>query len=134
MKNIFRIAKKVLLLFCIVFTFATLASCVINLQWWGYTTDTYAHILDRAVLTLIGSFILTIMLEFKTKNEFINFLLPYVIFISAAFLYVFVSGFFVELHPNAYRDIFLNDTIAYVVVYMCLFIYTKLKSKTMKEQ
>ena len=36
---------------------------------------------------------------------------------------------FEELHPNAYRDVFLNDTIAYIVVYACVKIYDKLKAK-----
>ena len=44
-------------------------------------------------------------------------------------IFVFVSGFFGELHPNAYRDLFLNDTIAYMVVYACVKIYDRLKEK-----
>lgn len=124
MTNALRIIKKILLLFCVVFTLATLASCAINLAW-GYATDTYSHILDRAVLTLIGSIVITIILEKKLKNSVLNLLVPYVIFILLAFLYIFILGFFQELHPNAYRDIFLNDTIAYIVVYLGLLVYER---------
>lgn len=120
--------KRILVLFCIIFTFGTLFSCVSNLML-GYETDTYLHIIDRAILTLIGSVVIIMVLELKLKNRILNFILPYVIFITLAMLYVFISGFFEELHPNAYRDVFLNDTIAYIVVYACLKIYEKIKSK-----
>lgn len=128
MSNTFKILKRIILLFCIVFTFATLASCVINL-WSGHSTDTYFHILDRAFLTLIGSIVINIMMEINLQNKFLNLFTPYLIFISLAFLYVFISGFFEELHPNAYRDIFINDTIAYIVVAVGIHIYKTIQLK-----
>lgn len=128
MVGILSVSKKILIQFCVVFTFATLASCAINLPL-GFETDTYSHILDRAALSFIGCIIITIMLELNFKNKVLNFIVPYVIFMPLAFLYVFISGFFNELHPNAYRDIFLNDTIAYIVVYIGLFIYSKVSRR-----
>lgn len=119
-------SKKILLLFCVVFTLATLASCIINLTL-GFETDTYSHILDRAALSLMGCIVITLMLELNFKSKVLEFLIPYAIFMCLAFLYVFISGFFSELHPNAYRDIFLNDTIAYIVVYIGLYVYNKFK-------
>ncbi len=126
--NIRKNIKETVLMFCIIFTFGTLFSCVGNLML-GYKTDSYLHIIDRAVLTLIGSIVIIMVLEFKLKSRMLNFFLPYVIFIALAMLYVFITGFFEELHPSAYRDVFLNDTIAYIVVYICLKIYEKAKHK-----
>lgn len=128
MSNTFKIQKRIILLFCTVFTFATLASCFINL-WLGHSTDTYFHILDRAFLTLIGSIVINIMMGINLQNKFLNLFTPYLIFILLAFLYVFISGFFEELHPNAYRDIFINDTIAYIVVAVGVHIYKKIQLK-----
>ena len=123
--------KKTILMFCIIFTVATLFSCIINLML-GYETDTYVHIIDRAILALLGSVVVSLVLELRLKNGILNFLLPYVIFIALAMLYVFITGFFEELHPNAYRDVFLNDTIAYIVVYICLKIYENIRRKHLK--
>lgn len=123
-----KMVKSILMLFCIIFTFATLISCILNLIL-GYETDTYIHIIDRAVLTLLGSLVVILVHELKLKNGLLNFLLPYGIFIILAMVFVFITGFFEELHPNAYRDVFLNDTIAYIVVYACVKIYDKLKAK-----
>ena len=119
--------KSIVVMFCIIFTFATLISCILNLAL-GYETDTYIHIIDRAVLTLSGSLVVILVYELKLKNALLNFLLPYGVFIILAMILVFVSGFFEELHPNAYRDVFLNDTIAYIVVYACVKIYDRLKN------
>ncbi len=63
----------------IIFTLVTLFSCVINLML-GYETDTYIHIIDRAVLTLLGSIVIIMVLELKLKSRILNFLLPYMIF------------------------------------------------------
>ena len=124
----FKIIKSSLLLFCILFTILTLVSSIINIIL-NNPIETHIHILDRAVLTIIGSFVLSIMLEIKLKNNILNFLVPYVIFISLAFIYVYLSGFFVELHKNAYRDVFINDTIVYIVVYIGIFFYKKFQNK-----
>lgn len=98
----------------------------------GNTNDTYFHILDRAVITLIGSIIIGIVADVDFKNPIFNCLIPYLIFIILAFLYVFISGFFVELHPNAYRDIFINDTISYIIVYVSIAIYKNRAKRKIK--
>ena len=111
MKITCRLLKYIAILFCSIFTVATIASCIINLLM-GNTNDTYFHILDRAVITLIGSIIIGIVADVDFKNPIFNCLIPYLIFIILAFLYVFISGFFVELHP-----------IAYIIVYVSIAIY-----------
>ncbi len=126
-----RLLKNIAILFCSIFTTVTIASCVINLLL-GNATDTYLHILDRAALTLIGSIVIGIALDIDFKNPIFNCLIPYSIFIMLAFLYVFISGFFVQLHPNAYRDIFINDTAAYFLVYICIVIYRNSNKKRIK--
>ena len=131
MKIGIKLFKNITFLFCIVFTVLTLASCIINLVQ-GNVTDTYSHILDRAALTLIGSIIVGIAINIDFKSSILNCLIPYIIFILLALLYVYISGFFVELHPNAYRDVFINDTIAYVVVYIGIVIYKKITARKKK--
>ncbi|MCG4723126.1 hypothetical protein L0M81_14415, partial [Alistipes putredinis] len=68
----------------------------------------------------IGALVLILMTQLEFKNKLLRFVVPYSVFISIALLYVFISGFWSNLHPNAYRDVFLNDTIAYIVVYFVI--------------
>lgn len=116
------------ILFFSIFTVVTVTSCIINLLM-GNANETYIHILERAILTLIGSIIVGIAVTINFKSLILNCFIPYLIFILLAFLYVFISGFFVELHPNAYRDIFINDTIAYIIVYVGILIYKNISKR-----
>lgn len=122
------ILKKTAQLFCIVFTVATILSSSLQLLM-GRMTDTNEHILDRGALTLIGALVLILMTQLEFKNKLIRFIAPYSVFISIALLYVFISGFWSNLHPNVYRDVFLNDTIAYIVVYFIIDIVNKIKKR-----
>lgn len=122
--KILKIVSKLVVSFCLIFTFATLASCIINLIL-GQDTDTYVHILDRAALCLLGAAILNWILYAEWKGKIVRFIIPYLVFMPLVFLYLFIKGFVRDLHPNAYRDIFLNDTIAYLVAYAVLLIMEK---------
>ena len=122
--------QRIFLLFCVIFTLATLASCFLNLSW-GLATDTYAHILDRAALSLMGAAVFVVLLEAPFTSQLLRFLLPYAVFMPLALLYLFLKGFFVELHPNAYRDLFLNDTAAYLVIYALFRLYQKVRKERM---
>lgn len=124
--------KKTFLLFCIIFTVATILSSCINLAM-GRVEETHIHILDRAILTLLGSFVVVILTQYDFKNRIYQFLIPYIVFISLAMVYVWISGFWEELHPDAYRDVFLNDTIAYAVVYCLLGIFRKINKTGRKK-
>ena len=128
MKISLGLLKNVGILFCSIFTVVTVTSCIINLLM-GNENETYIHILDRAILTLIGSIIVGIAVTINFKSLILNCFIPYLIFILLAFLYVFISGFFVELHPNAYRDVFINDTIAYIIVYVGILIYKNISKR-----
>ncbi|MCI7595701.1 MAG: hypothetical protein PUI41_02365 [Lachnospiraceae bacterium] len=120
--------KKTLGIFCVVFTAATLVSSSLQLAM-GILEDSNMHIMDRAVLTLIGAFILVLVTQMKVKNKWCQFLFPYIIFMALVMFYVWLSGFWSELHPNAYRDVFLNDTIAYIVVVAVVEIIHRTKNK-----
>lgn len=122
------ILKKIAQLFCVVFTVATILSSSLQLLM-GRLIDTNEHILDRGVLTLIGTLVLILMTQLEFKNKLFRFIAPYSVFISIALLYVFISGFWSDLHPNAYRDVFLNDTIAYIIVYVVIDIVNRIKNK-----
>ncbi|MBS5954534.1 MAG: hypothetical protein KIB53_11990 [Paraclostridium bifermentans] len=122
------ILKKIAQLFCVVFTVATILSSSLQLLM-GRLTDTNEHILDRGVLTFIGALVLILMTQLEFKNKLFRFIAPYSVFITIALLYVFISSFWSDLHPNAYRDVFLNDTIAYIIVYVVIDIVNRIKNK-----
>lgn len=81
---------------------------------------------------MLGSFIVVLITQYNFKRKIFKFFIPYIIFILLALGYVWICGFWQELHPNAYRDIFINDTLAYIVVFVVIEIYECFKRKSNK--
>lgn len=106
------------------YTITTIVSSSLQL-YMGQLTDTNFHILNRAAVVLIA--VITIMLfdKIQFKNKLLSYLVPYVISMGIVFFYVWLIGFIEPLHPNAYRDIFLNFT----GVSICVMIVIALKDK-----
>ena len=103
------------LFFSVLFSVTTLASSIIQLAQ-GQATDTNSHILSRAVVVFIAVITIMLFLRLKLKSKILSYLLAYAISMSLVFLFVWIMGFFQTLHPNAYRDIFLNFTTVAVLI------------------
>lgn len=113
-------------IYCVVYTIATLISSGLQI-FQGYSTDMNAHILYRGWVVLIGVLTLQMIRYIAFKNKIVSIALPYAVSMGLVFLSTWISGFFEELHPDAYRDIFLNYTIGFIVVLAAVkgYAYTK---------
>lgn len=121
------------LIFSVLYTLITIFSSVLQLMQ-GQETDTNTHLLNRAKITAIGVITLQLILHLNFKWKPLNIILPYCISMGLVFLYVFYTSFFEELHPNAYRDIFLNYTVIFIVVTAAITLYTALKHRKNKNK
>ena len=107
--------KNALILICIVYTLLTVTSSGYELIV-GETTDTHVHLLSRFLVTSIGIGSILIFNLFPHWSLLGIFTLHYGVTMSSIFLLVWVSGFFIQLHPDAFRDIFLNFTAIYILI------------------
>lgn len=134
MKNkIIREFKHGFIFFSIVYTVVTLISSSLQL-YLGRPTDTNLHILDRAVVVLIAVITISLFDKIKFKSKILSYFIPYSISMGVVFLYVWASGFIELLHPNAYRDIFLNFTAVAICVMTVMTIKCKLKERNKSKQ
>ena len=109
-------------LFSVFFTATTILSSSLQL-FQGQLTDTNFHILNRAAVVLIAVITITLFDKIRFRNKVLSYIV---------FFYVWLTGFIETLHPNAYRDIFLNFTAASFCVMAAIFAKDKWKaSKTM---
>ncbi|WP_422485696.1 DUF6608 family protein [Gudongella sp. DL1XJH-153] len=120
--------KRGLILFSVIFSFTTVLSSSIQL-YQGQVTDTNFHIINRAAVVLIAVMTIILWDRVKLKNRVLTYLVPYSISMGVVFLYVWFTGFFQPLHPDAYRDIFLNFTVISILVMTVIFVRDKLKTK-----
>ncbi|MEJ6951336.1 DUF6608 family protein [Natronospora cellulosivora (SeqCode)] len=120
--------KKALILICIVYTVLTITSSTWALLA-GRTTDTHFHLIMRFLLTSIGIGSILLFNFFPKWPPTAIFAFHYAVTMGLVFILVGFSGFFVNLHPNAYRDIFLNFTLIYLLISSVFIIRDKVKSK-----
>ena len=107
--------KKAALLICVVYTLLTVTSSGYGLLT-GQETDTHIHLLLRFLITAVGiGSVLLFNLFPRWSLAAIN-VFHYAVTMGTVFAIVWVSGFFIELHPDAYRDIFFNFTAVYLLV------------------
>ena len=107
--------KSALILICVVYTLLTVTSSGLAFIAGG-TTDTHVHLLFRFVVTTIGIGSILVFNLFPHWPLPGIFALHYGVTMSFIFALVWASGFFIELHPDAFRDIFLNFTVIYVLI------------------
>ncbi len=93
------------------------------------------HELDRAVITLIGVAAYELCVKSSVKPLIWRYAIAYVPSQLLAFVYVWLSGFREELAKTAYRDIWINFTVFFILlcfVSMVIGIYKKSRNKEIK--
>lgn len=113
--------KQGFTLFCLIFAVTTLISSALQL-FQNQLTDTNFHILNRAGIVLIAVITIKLFDGIRLKSKVLSYLVPYAISMGIVFLYVWLTGFIEPLHPDAYRDIFLNFTAVAIVLMLIFFV------------
>ncbi len=119
--------KQGFILFSMFYTVTTILSSSLQL-YFGQPTDTNSHLLHRAAVILIAVITILLFDRIQLKSKILSYLVPYVLSMGTVFLYVWLTSFFEPLHPNAYRDIFLNFTAISICVMFAFFLKDKIKS------
>lgn len=109
------IIKDKIKVMAIIFTVITLFSSTLAIIQ-GRTYDTHIHILMRFFITVIAIMSVVIYEKLSHKPMYIAHIVHYSITMGIIFITLWITGFFIELHPDAYRDIFLNYTIVWIVI------------------
>ncbi|EEG77958.1 DUF6608 family protein [Dethiobacter alkaliphilus] len=118
--------KSALILICVVYTLLTITSSGFAMLA-GRTTDTHAHLLMRFVVTAIGIGSILIFNLFPKWSLPAIYAFHYGVTMGVILLLMWISGFFIELHPDAYRDIFFNFTPIYILISAGLILFGRMR-------
>ena len=118
-------------MFSVFYAVTTIGSSSLQL-YLGQPTDTNFHILNRAAVVLIAVITILLFGRIQLKNKVLSYLVPYAISMGIVFLYVWLTGFIEPLHPDAYRDIFLNFTAISIFVVLVIFLKDHIKQRRNK--
>ncbi len=126
--NIVSTIKNSAILYCVIFTVITLADNIWQL-FQGQIADSNYHIINRAVVILIGVITITLFDKLQLKRNFLANLLSYVISMSIVFLYVWITSFWDELSPGAYQGVFITFTGFAITCSIIINIKNRIKEK-----
>ena len=115
---------------CILFTITTVISSIRQLTQ-GIEYDTNSHILLRMAICIIAIIFIVIFKRIRIRNIYLRALVQYILSTGCIFLLIYFLGFFTELSKTAYRDVFLNYTIPFIII--ATVIIFKSKRKTDKQ-
>ena len=122
--------KQSVFLYSVLYTVATIFNSMLYLIN-GYYEDPNGnwHELDRAIIVLIVVLAFTMMKCLKVKKYYLKAVIVYVPTLLLAFAYVWVVGLRDTLASSAYRDIFINYTVGFVIASLIGWIVSRVKNK-----
>lgn len=122
--------KDLLLIYCGLYTIATIINSISYLSKGIYEDPAGNwHELDRAIITFIVVTAYALIRYIHINNFAIKSVVVYVPTMLLAFLYVWFRGLTAELASSAYKDIFFNYTIGFIIVSVIAFIVKKIIQK-----
>lgn len=104
-----------LVIVCIFFTLATMLDVIICTIFQMQTMTSHAHLIDRMLLCLILVPLLSLFKHFEKLPIWAVLLLHFIACCILSQIYVYMAGFFQELHPDAHRDMLRTIIIVYAV-------------------
>ncbi len=120
--------KNIVIAICVLFSLLTITSAGFSLLRGNYS-DTELHLLLRFLVTTIALGSLLIFKIFPEWSRARVHSIHYAATMGSIFLLVWLSGLFISLHPDAYRDIFLNYTVIYILITLIYFLGQKFRYK-----
>ncbi len=100
---------------CVVYTILSISKIVLE----AIVQNEFGNYQSNMVMMLFLSFIATLVLSQHYRLQqipmAIAIVLQYLVLIGVVLLITWISGFYSDLHPNAYRDMFLSFTIPYII-------------------
>lgn len=122
---------------CVVFTCLVLGKIVVEAVFGGIFGNDQENLLLMFGFSALGTFVLSQHYRLERFPLIAVMAGQYVVLIAAVMLVIWISGFFVELHEDAYRDMFWSFTVPYAIAaavyYISLYFEIKKANRLLQE-
>lgn len=122
---------------CVVFTCLVLGKIVVEALFAGIFGNEQENLLLMFGFSALGTFVLSQHYRLERFPLVAVMVGQYALLMAAVMLVTWISGFFVELHEDAYRDMFWSFTIPYVIAaavyYISLYFEIKKANRLLQE-
>lgn len=100
---------------CVVYTILSMSKIILE----AIIQNEFGNYQLNLLMMIFVSFIATLVLSQHYRLQQIPLPLviigQYLVLIGGVLLIIWISGLYTDLHPNAYRDMFLSFTIPYII-------------------
>lgn len=121
---------------CVSYTILSVTNAVLNLVR-GQEYGSHINSVMMLLWTSIAVLVLSIHHLFDEWSPVAMILMQYLIAMGLVLLTVFAGSFFMEMHEDGYRDIFISFTVPYVIggllYYISLFASVKKENRLLTE-
>lgn len=100
---------------CEVYTILSISKIVLEAILQNEFGDYQSNLLMMILLSFIATLVLSQHYRLQHIPLIIVIIGQYLVLTGFVLLITWISGFFMDLHPNAYRDLFLSFTIPYII-------------------
>lgn len=100
---------------CVVYTILSVSKIISEAILLNEYEKCQANLLLMLFFSIVATLVLSQHYRLKDIPLGVVIIVQYVVLIGLVLLITWVSGYYIELHPNGYRDMFLSFTIPYIV-------------------
>lgn len=128
--------KNVFSTICITYTFVSISLTTFEIFDKGEMNPTQLNIFLFLILSILGVTVLSQHYRFERFSPLTMIVFQYILAISIINLSLWFASFFVDIHPNGYRDMTLSFSVPYaigtIIYYICLRIEVKKQNILLK--
>ena len=121
---------------CISYTIISLSITLLEVIKHNEFSNDQFNLISMFVWTSIAVFVLSQHYRFEKFSALTMILVQYLIEMFLIITTIYISGFFVSINPNGYKDVFRSFTIPYVIgagiYYISLYRFVKKANNSLK--
>jgi len=117
MKKIAMIVKEVAILYCIIFTIATIINSA-GWLWFGFATnpDVHEHIMLRAAIVMAISAGVVIIKKIAFKGSMLHYIITCTVALVIMLIGIWILSSGEGAHPDAFKDLTRSIAVPYAVI------------------
>lgn len=128
--------RNVIPIICITYTVVSVTSTIFEIIYKSEMNPTQLNMFLFLILSILGVGVLSQHYRFERFSPLTMIILQYVIAVAIIVISLWIASFFVDIHPDGYKDMTLSFSIPYiigaVIYYICLRLEVKEQNRLLR--
>lgn len=128
--------RNVIPIICITYTVVSVTSTIFEIIYKSEMNPTQLNMFLFLILSILGVGVLSQHYRFERFSPLTMIILQYVIAVAVLVISLWIASFFVDIHPDGYKDMTLSFSIPYiigaVIYYICLRLEVKEQNRLLR--